>query len=546
MSIEPTKRDVIVADYLNFVNAHARLPTLTDLHDLGYSKSAINHSFGNLTRLHQFVEDVHYETLQKLIRTQGSVFSEHNLVRLDESIAKYRRFIITTAVAGKRVNEKFLQAIRTYERRHSAKLLILPCADVASTTKKVRWGFDPLLNDDVFITRETELNSNFFISNILVSAKQIKPTTGLARIGQQNGSYIFASPKQFLEYVATSPSKDRMPKAIMTTGSITESDYDNDFYMSQRTSYIASHDHVVGALIVEIVDDKRFHFRQVQANTRGEFVDLGVRYFPNGDIRNDRTHFYGGDWHAGNTDPEVRDAVFKLFREHNVHNFFVGDFFDGHSVNHHENPYPFKRAARVDVGFASLIDEFRIGARDIAEILKHIKGSLILIQGNHDDWLQRYLMEGRYLNDYLNNRVAHELVNLMFDGKNPLEEGYKKYADVEIDWDRVVFHPRDEEYRLGDVEVGQHGDKGANGSRGSLASIEHAYRSCIVGHTHTPAIFRSVYRVGTFTKLKLDYNDGPSSWVHCGCFVYEDGARQLVNFIEGQYCLDSKEVDTVQ
>ena len=34
----------------------------------------------------------------------------------------------------------------------------------------------------------------------------------------------------------------------------------------------------MGAIIVEIVDDKRYHFRQVQADKDGSFIDLGVQY----------------------------------------------------------------------------------------------------------------------------------------------------------------------------------------------------------------------------------------------------------------------------
>ena len=40
-------------------------------------------------------------------------------------------------------------------------------------------------------------------------------------------------------------------------------------YVSKRLSYIADHDHTIGALIVEIEDDKYFHFRHVQADEEG-------------------------------------------------------------------------------------------------------------------------------------------------------------------------------------------------------------------------------------------------------------------------------------
>ena len=70
----------------------------------------------------------------------------------------------------------------------------------------------------------------------------------------------------------------------MTTGAITLPRYFNisdklhSPYMSERTADIANHDHVMGAIIVEVVDNKRYHFRQIQADADGGFVDLAEFY----------------------------------------------------------------------------------------------------------------------------------------------------------------------------------------------------------------------------------------------------------------------------
>src|SRR5690606_483429 len=128
---------------------------------------------------------------------------------------------------------------------------------------------------------------NIVLSNILVSAKQIQPTTGLARFTRE-GSCILASPKQFLDFVAVSPSKERLPRMVATTGAITVSNYDNDYYMSQRTSAIAEFDHQLGAIIVEVVDNTHYHFRHVRASSDGSFVDLGRRYCPDGLVHKEK------------------------------------------------------------------------------------------------------------------------------------------------------------------------------------------------------------------------------------------------------------------
>lgn len=538
--VEVDKKQQIISAYLEVVSKKKDLPSRSDLLDFGITNDSVRQQFGNLQRLHDLIEEEYHDELNKHITSQAYVFSERNLRDLDDSLKSYKRFVVTTAVAGKAVDLQFYEAIRTYCEQKNAKLLIIPSADIASRNTKVKWAFDENLHDEVFITEETRLNDSIFISNIHVSAKQIKPTTGLGRIGQRNGSYIFASPKQFLEYVATSPAKDRLPKALMTTGAVTIADYNTDRFMAQRTSYIAESDHVIGGLIVEIVDDKLYHFRQIQARSDGSFADLGVRYYGDPTLtQREKVDFYAGDWHSGETDPDVAMAALTMCKQLEVTNFYTGDFFTGRSITHHDNAKPLKKAKKAYLGINDLVEELQLGVADIVWILEHIKGKVHLLKGNHDEILERYLYESRYVNDPQNHYVSLQMAADLLDDKNPLAEAYKRHApdDIDpVDWHRVVFIERDEETRIGPVEAGQHGDLGPNGSQASLQGLENAYGLCVVGHAHTAAIFRGVYRVGTFTKLQLDYNVGPSSWTHTGCLIYPDGSRQLINFINGQYC----------
>ncbi|MFK5283800.1 hypothetical protein ACI3PL_29915, partial [Lacticaseibacillus paracasei] len=66
----------------------------------------------------------------------------------------------------------------------------------------------------------------------------------------------------------------------MTTGACTLPKYYDNKFVSKRLSYIADHDHTIGAIIVEIENDKLFHFRQIQADENGSFIDYGVQYNP--------------------------------------------------------------------------------------------------------------------------------------------------------------------------------------------------------------------------------------------------------------------------
>jgi hypothetical protein len=137
-----------------------------------------------------------------------------------------------------------------------------------------------------------------------------------------------------------------------------------------------------------------------------------------------------------------------------------------------------------------------------------------------------------YIKDPHNKKIALELALAMVNGLDPLKTGVEKYlgADKPVTWLK-----RDEDYKIARIELGSHGDLGSNGGTHSLRSMENAYGNSVSGHTHTPEILRGAWQVGTCSLLKLDYNVGPSSWVHSSCVVYPNGGRQLINVINGKW-----------
>jgi len=531
-------RGEIIAAYLEFVKKSGKLPNFSDLMAAGISRAKVRHHFSNLDGLHNEIVDNYAADLAMYVAHEAVVFSNDKLDELREEIGKYKRFVITTAVNAKAVFKPFYDSIVSYCAKKEAKLLIIPCADIWDRSASMAWTFDPALGGESFIFVDTKLNDNLSISSIRMSAKQINPVTGMSRLGQRNGSFIFASPKQFLEFVMGSPDPDRLPHAIMTTGTITIPDYNTDRYMSERISYIAENDHTIGAVIVEIENDRIFHFRQMQADADGSFIDLGVRYAQDGSTKKVTTDIVLGDYHAGVTDEVVKKCTAEMCTELEVEDMFLHDFFDGKSISHHDLAQPLKLAMKADRDNQQndLLKEIKIGGAEINWLHGLIRGGIVMVRGNHDEFLERYLYRGTYINDPTNHRLSLELAAKLHDGVNPLEYAYLTYGDIK-DVDRVIWLDRDQEYKVGGVELGQHGDLGFNGSRGSLLSVEKAYANCVVGHTHSGAILRGVFRVGTSSKLRLDYNRGPSSWTQTHCLVYRNGSRQLVNVIDGKWRL---------
>jgi hypothetical protein len=101
--------------------------------------------------------------------------------------------------------------------------------------------------------------------------------------------------------------------------------------------------------------------------------------------------------------------------------------------------------------------------------------------------------------------------------------------------ENTIFLARDKSNVICGIETGFHGDIGSNGSRGSLSSFSKIGPKVIIAHSHTPGIREGAYQVGVSAMLDLEYQSGPSSWMHTHCIVYPDGTRTLIHIIDGQY-----------
>lgn len=513
-----------------FYRDKMRRPTYAELLAKGINRDIIRARYGNISALFETVEINHTDEISKHVATGRVLFSRDKFEHVSEVVGDHNRFLVTTAVAGKEIDDGFLDAIRSYNEKNSSVLLILPTADPdGSMTDEHLLVYDEKLNYENVIVDPVAFNDCLSISGIKLRAKQINPLTGLARLGQRNNSTIFASPKQQLTYTATS-NEQKMPHAGICTGAITRPDYSQARFAGARTAALAINDHVMGAIVVEVVDERYFHFRQVQA-IDGEFIDLCVRYRPDGTTAEEPATLILGDWHAGATDQAVRESVGEMLRVLPIKKVVLHDFFDGYAISHHDIDKPTVMARKYELGLASLKSEFQLGAEDLRWFLSSFDGTIVVVKSNHCEFLEKYLDLGKYRNDHLNAVVAHELFTKRVEHIDPVKYGYETYGGITSD--RILWLRRDESHKEAEVELGAHGDLGANGSRASLNSLENAYGNCVVGHAHAAAIHRGVYRVGTSSRFDLGYNRGPSSWTHTCCLLYSNGSRQLINFLSG-------------
>lgn len=528
------KREILEA-YAAIVDQTSMFPTRQDMALVGISRDKIRHHFVNMSGLRKAAQVMFPDAFSGVIYEEDFTSKEARK-KLATTIKKHNRFLITTAVNGQWAHPGFMKTMDHYAKLHGAQVILLPAYDPAhNLDNEIQWHFDTILSDYMFVFDNLTLNSNIHISALKINAKQINPTTGLGRICQGQGSFIFASPKQSLEYDPVSNVK--FPHARMSTGACTVANYSSTRGNSLRTAYIAENDHVMGAIIVEIKDDVIYHFRQIQADEKGGFCDLGLYYNGNAKPKRAIPKLVMGDYHAGEHDESAVKAWEEIIDIMGVDEVFFHDLFNGKSINHHEELNIVLRSRHARAGYLNLEDELKVTGSEVDRILSHksIKKGII-IRSNHDEFLQRWLENGKFKYDPINFQAGCKLADKAVDGVDPLKEGLKLYSKIK-NWDKLTFLDRDEDYKIAGIELGAHGDKGPNGSRGSKANIERAYGKAVIGHSHTPGILRGVFQVGTTSLFDLGYNKGPSSWMHCSCLVYENGQRQLINAVNGQWRL---------
>lgn len=518
----------IIDIFLRLIKIKKMTPSRSELMRAGVSRDNYRQYFGTIADLREAARLKDSKAFDNMI--DETVFTPKNIKKLKDEAKKFKRFVITTAVTGMSVHKEFYANLKFYCKENNAKLLILASSDPAAVG-----GFelDGVLAGESLVLSDLELNSNVFISTFKTSAKQINPLTGLRRLGQREKSMIVASPKQFLEYVPI--ANDKMSHALMTTGAITRPQYMSERYMSQRTAYIAELDHKMGAIIIEIEDDKLFHFRQIQAEYgTGFFIDNGLYYKKTKTTPVKPEAMVLGDIHVGITSDVVIKSTDNMIKTLKPKRVFLHDLFDGRSVNPHESTHYLSRARK---SFQELsLEQELIECKNYLESMKKKHPYVqewIVVRSNHDIFIDRYLDSGDYISDAINSKICHKLASAKLDGEMALVAGLKF---VGLNSTKIKFLGLNDSYRIKGIECGQHGHMGLNGQRNPQnSSLEIAYGAGVFGHSHSAGILREIFRVGTSTEMRIGYNNGASSWTSTHCSLYPNGSRQLLNDINGKW-----------
>jgi hypothetical protein len=465
--------------------------------------------------------------------------------QIKTSLPHSQRYVVTCAQNATPVHLPFLRSLVKYCQLNDATLVVIPLRYrnptsqwTAAQQNMEKWhdSVEPYL-----VQVRQELNSNLvLVGDIKVQPTATLPLTSLESVTGAR-SCIIGHPRLQLRTVAT--PHHRLPKILATTGAVTMRNY-TDSKAGKRGEF----HHTFGACVVEVEDEEVFHLRQINALSNGSFIDLNYKYTEQG-----REHappaaaLIMGDTHVDFVDPDVVRATFtdddSMVNVLNPEKLVWHDLLDFYSQSHHHRSNPFLKIAKRKAG----VDEVRNEVtRCIDFLVKHGDGrENVVVASNHNEGLERWLRECDWRQDPINAEFYLEsalqvarsvrMTNNGTSQVDPLHYWMRKATGNRRD---IKYLNRDESFTVRGIECSFHGDMGPNGARGSVINFRRIGVKSVIGHSHSPAIEEGCYQVGTSSRLKLEYNTGPSSWLNTHCVIYANGKRSLLSVINGRWRCD--------
>lgn len=477
-------------------------------------------------------------TVQSRARMARETATEGPLV-FEQPVTRKRLFI-TSAQNATPVHKAFLASLLVACKALDAQLLVVPIRYKNPTST---WTSNDGANDwwapevTPYLCNERKVLGKHLV--LLGDVKTVptaeQPLAGFETMTHSE-SAILGHPRLQLKTVPV--PRNRMPKLLTTTGSVTVRNYTDS-----KTGKKGDFHHTFGACFVELRGSK-FHLRQINADKDGSFIDLDKCYRVDGVAPAPRAlALVMGDTHVDFVDPAVEAATFGargMVRTLKPRTLVWHDVLDGYSRNPHHRDNVFNEIAKRGTGRHDVAAEV---ARAIAFLGKYTPKGVqsVVVSSNHDEFLARWVRDTDWRRDPDNAKFYLATAAAMVDstrlGVGGLEvcEPFAYWVKKNLGSDRVRCLRRDESFEVAGIELGFHGDRGPNGARGSIRNYRGIGPKVVIGHSHSPGIEQGAYQTGTSTRLRLEYNSGPSSWLQTHVVVYANGKRALLSIIDGEW-----------
>lgn len=385
-----------------------------------------------------------------------------------------KRFIITWAQNDTVVHKNFLKNIEAYAKFIDADIHIIAGRYKNPTSinsnKKDSWSREIIKYLDA--NRHDLHKYVSIMSDVKIQPTAVNPMSSMEGMSGIN-SCVFGSPKVQMQVISV--LEGSMSKIMMTTGAITKINY-TDSKAGKKGEF----HHTYGFVIIEIQDEEKFHIRQVTANESGEFNDLYFNVKKEKVTRNEKIEaIVLGDVHIGDTDEVVMKSTLDLLKKLKPKYTVVHDLFNGKSISHHDLKNPIKMYQKEIEGSNSLRNEIE---RMLEWIDRMKKYNLVIVRSNHDDFLDRWILNSDWKFDVKNTMEYIDFTKILLENKAP--KGLIPYIINTSFPNEVITLGRDESFKVKEWELGAHGDIGQNGSKGTLLQFRKINTKIVVGHYH--------------------------------------------------------------
>lgn len=454
----------------------------------------------------------------------------------------YSRYVITSAQNATGLFRPFYRALKKYCAHNNALLIVIPFRYRNPTSIWTQeqdnddWWIEEI-KDDLYQGQFWLAEKLAVMADIPITPTKVSPLAGFDTI-TGGASGIFGHPKLELKCIATPQNK--LPKIIQTTGAVTKRNY-----IPSVAGKKGEFHHTYGATVVEVFGDE-FHTRQINAVGDGSFYDIAggkvLRYTGNRITDGKRVEaLVMGDTHVDYIDPDVYTATFEkrgIIDVLKPKQLLWHDVLDFYSRSHHHGCM--ESIAKNKDGDDNVLAELRRAVNFIMENTpKGVKS--VIVPSNHPEALEKWIKKADWKADPVNAETYLETALYMVRTSKVGESGatwgdpFHYWIDKLAPKHKLVLLKRDDAHTVKGIELSMHGDMGSNGARGSLLNISKIGVKSIIGHSHTPGIREGAYQTGTSSKLRLDYNTGPSSWMHSHVIIYPNGKRTLINIVNGSW-----------
>lgn len=363
-----------------------------------------------------------------------------------------------------------------------------------------------------------------------VSATAVSPLSGYDTFTSEDDG-IFGATKLEMRSVPT--MQGQPAKQLFTTGAVTQRNYSET-----KAGQKADWHHVFGCTLVEVDSDGTYFTRPIVADDDGTIRDLNVT------VKNGRVilghNLVGlspGDVHVAELHPDIMAAVYGpggMTDQLQPRNLFHHDLHDHKARSHHDERDPMRRYQLHREGADSVEREIEADAEFLRYAARPFM-TQVVVGSNHDDHLHRWLKSADWRADPVNMafylEAASRTIRAIRDGESDfhlLEWACREKGAPED----VVFLRTDQSWLVEGVECGLHGDKGPNGSRGSVRNLSRIGAKTTIGHSHSPGIVDGCWQAGVTAgdpdEPRMDYATGPSSWSRTHVAQYEGGKRTMI------------------